>query len=144
MEQNNLFLEFLFVISFVTPRNYLFKVSNLSTRIRCESCSILKTSILSIFNIKKVNDVVLVSLLLTVKIFQTFLIVAFEQAKVWFVHIEKVNAFKVRLGISCVMYYFRCEQHLLTNSSWTYTITTLWVTQWEIFAKEFTSDFDSG
>ena len=42
-----------------TARNYLFKFSNLSTRIRCESCSILRTSMLTIFNIKNVdvNDI---------------------------------------------------------------------------------------
>ena len=57
--------------SFVPARNYLFKVSNLSTRIRCESCSILRMSMLTIFNINDVNGVVLVSLLLTVNIFQT-------------------------------------------------------------------------
>ena len=31
-----------------------------------------------------------------------------------------------------------------TNSIWTYTITTLWVNQAEIFAKEFTSERDFG
>ena len=41
------------------------------------------------------------------------------------------------------MYYFKCEQNLLTNSILIYTITTLWVNQWKIFAKEFTSDIDS-
>ena len=39
---------------------------------------------------------------------------------------------------------FKCQQKLLTNSIWIYTITTLLVSQWEIFAKEFTSDVDSG
>ena len=73
MEEEILFSEFLFVISFVTTRNYLFKVSNLSTRIRYESCSILRMSMLTIFNINDVNGVVLVSLLLTVNVFQTLL-----------------------------------------------------------------------
>ena len=40
--------------------------------------------------------------------------------------------------------YFKYEQNLLTISLWTYTITSLRVNQWEIFAKEFTSDVDSG
>ena len=37
----------------------------------CESCLILRMLILTIFNIKDVNGVFLVSLLLTVNIFQT-------------------------------------------------------------------------
>ena len=56
-----------FVILFVPARNYLFKV----TRIRYESCSILRMSMLTIFNINDVNGAVLMSLLLTVNIFQT-------------------------------------------------------------------------
>ena len=71
MEKKTLFSEFLFAISFVPARNYLFEVSNFSTRIRCESCSILRMSMLTMFNINDVNGVVLVSLLLTVNIFQT-------------------------------------------------------------------------
>ena len=43
-----------------------------------------------------------------------------------------------------VVIFFKCEQDLLTNIIWTYTITTLRVNEWEIFAKEFTSDVDSG
>ena len=38
-----------FVASFIIARNYLFKVSKLSTKIRCESCSILRMSMLTIF-----------------------------------------------------------------------------------------------
>ena len=41
------------------------------------------------------------------------------------------------------MYYFKCEQNLWTNSIWTYIITTLWMNQWGIFAKEFTSKVHS-
>ena len=55
----------------LTARNYLFKFSNLSTRIRCESYSILRMSMLTIFNINDVSAIVLVFLLLTVNIFQT-------------------------------------------------------------------------
>ena len=54
------------MISFVPPRSYLFKISNLSTRIMC-----IKNVNLTIFNINDVSRVVLVSLLLTVNIFQT-------------------------------------------------------------------------
>ena len=49
-----------FVCDIIRPRRiYLSKVSNLSTRINCESCSILRTSMLTIFNIKNVdvNDI---------------------------------------------------------------------------------------
>ena len=45
--------------------------SNLSKRIRCESCLILRMSLLTIFNINDANGVVLVSVLFTVNIFQT-------------------------------------------------------------------------
>ena len=41
-----------------------------------------------------------------------------------------------------MLLYLKCEQNLLTNSIWTNAITTLRVNQWEIFAKEFTSDVD--
>ena len=68
MEEKILFWEFLFVISFVLARNYLSKVSNLSTKTRSDSCSI---SMLTIFKINDVNGVVLVSLLLTVNTYVT-------------------------------------------------------------------------
>ena len=127
MEEKILFWEFLFVISFVPARNYLFKVSNLSTRIRCESCLILRMSILMINNINNVSGVILVSLLLTVNIFQTLL---------WLLNLNKPmfagfilkrqTLLKTRSGISCVMLqYFQCEQNLLTNGIWTYIITIL-------------------
>ena len=84
-----------FVISFVSARNYLFKVSNLSTRIRCESCLILRMSMLTIFNINNVSGVVLGSLLLTVNF---VLIAHFEQAKVCLVYIEKTHTFEDKNG----------------------------------------------
>ena len=46
------------MISFVPARNYLFKVSNLSTRIGCESCSIIRMSMLMILNINDANGVI--------------------------------------------------------------------------------------
>ena len=65
--------------SFITARNYLFNVSNLSTRIKCESCSILRMSILTIFNINDVNSVVIV----TFKHISNFVVIVdFEQANV--------------------------------------------------------------
>ena len=84
------------MISLVPARNYLLKVSKISTRIRCERCLTLRISMITIFNVNDVNDVVLVSLLLTVNIF--FLIVDFEQANFCFVHIGKTNIFEDKIG----------------------------------------------
>ena len=99
----------------------------------------LRMSILKILNINDVNGVGLVSLLLTVNIFQTFflLLTLNKQTFAWLILIRQIFL-KTRSGISYVMYYFKCEKNLLTISIWTYTITTIWVYQWEIFAKEFT------
>ena len=69
--KKRLYFESFCVILFIPARNYLFKVSNLRTKTRCESCLILTMSMLTIFNINDVNGIVLVSLLLTVNIFQT-------------------------------------------------------------------------
>ena len=84
------------MISFDPARNYRLKVSNSSTRIRRESCSILRMSMLAIFKIKDVNGVVLGSLVLTVNIFA--LIADFEQTNVCLIHIEKANIFEDRIG----------------------------------------------
>ena len=70
-ERKNFILR-VFVCDIICPSKE-FKVSNLSTRIKCESCSVSRMSMLTIFNIKDVNGVVLVFLLLTVNIFQTLL-----------------------------------------------------------------------
>ena len=84
------------MISFVPARIYLFKVINLSTRIRCESYSILRMSMLTIFNINYVSGIVLMSFLLTVNISNFVLIVDFEQANVCLV-IEKANIFEDKI-----------------------------------------------
>ena len=60
-----------FVCGIIHPSKNLFKVSNLSTRIRSESCLTLRMSMLTIFNINNVSGIAVVSLLLTVNIFQT-------------------------------------------------------------------------
>ena len=61
-----------FVCNIIRPSKKLpVQSSNLTTRIRCESCSILRMSMLTLFNINDVNGVVLMSLLLSVNIFQT-------------------------------------------------------------------------
>ena len=112
---------------------------------RCESCSILRMSMLTIFNINDVNGVVLVSLLLTVNIFQTS-----SNYRLW--------TCKRFLGSNWKDKYFwrqdqvyhalccsnLCGQNLLTNNIWSYTMTILRVNQWEILAKEFTLNIDSG
>ena len=103
MEEKILFWEALCVISFVLARNYLFKVSNLSTRIRYESCLILGMSMLTIFNINDVTGVALVSLLLTGTYFKLCYNVDFEQAKVCLVQIKKTDTLKTRLGISYIL-----------------------------------------
>ena len=92
------FESFLFVILFVRARNYLFRVSNLRTKIRCESCLVLRMSILTIFNINDVNGVDLVSLLLTKRISNFVLILDFEQVNLCLVHIEKENIFEDKIG----------------------------------------------
>ena len=145
MEEKILFWAFLFVVSFVPGRNYSFKISNLRTRIRCESGSMLRMSMLMIFSINDVSGVVLMSLFLTVNIFQTlFYLLTLSRQGFAIFKLKRKTFLKTRSCISCVMHYFECEQNLLTNSIWTYAITTLWVNQWEIFATEFTSDVDSG
>ena len=52
----------------------------------------------------------------------------------------KENTFEER------MLYFKYEKKLLTNSIWIYTNTNIQVkkSNWEIFAKKFTLDLDSG
>ena len=43
-----------------------------------------------------------------------------------------------------MLQYFKCKQNLLRSSIWIYTITTLWVNQLEILAKELDLDVDYG
>ena len=61
-----------FICDIIRPSKELpVQSCNLSTRITCESCLILKMSMLTIFNINNISGFVLVSLLLTENIFQT-------------------------------------------------------------------------
>ena len=73
-----------FVILLVPARNYLFKVSNLSTGIRCESYSILRMSMLTIFNINDVSGVVLVSLLLKTQSEMLYVMLTFEKTQKYY------------------------------------------------------------
>ena len=79
------------MISFIPARNYLFKVSNLSTRIMCESCLILRMSVLMIFNINDASGIVLVSLLLNGTYFKLY-------SKVCLVQIEETNTSEDKIG----------------------------------------------
>ena len=92
------------MISFVPGRNYLFKVSKLSTRIKCQTCLIPRMSMLTIININDVSGVILVSLLLTVNIFQTLLeLLTLNRQKLpWFI-LKSQTLLKRRSSISCVM-----------------------------------------
>ena len=72
LNQRKDFILRVFVCDIICPSKKLHvQSSSLGTRIRCESFSILRMSMLTIFSINDVNGIVLVSLLLTVNIFQT-------------------------------------------------------------------------
>ena len=129
------------MISCVPAMNYLFKVSNWSTRVKCENFSRLRVMTLErcewrhssvfIVNCEHISSFALIG--------------EFEKANVLLGSYWKKKFLKIISGLSCViLQYFQCEQNLLTNHIWTYTITTLLVNQWKIFAKELTSDVDSG
>ena len=125
MAENILFWEALFLISSLPARNYLFKVTNWSTNRRCENYSRLRMKTLERCQWRRSS----VSIVNCEHISKFALIVYFQQANVSWVDIEKI----------------KCEQNFLTNNIWVYTITTQIsrMNQWEIFAKEFTSDIDS-
>ena len=88
------------MISSVPARNYLFKFSNGSTRIRCENCSRLRIKTLEqcqwrhpsafIVNCEHISSFVL--------------IVKFKQKNVCWVHTEKGNTFEDKIGY--IMRYF--------------------------------------
>ena len=85
------------MISFVSARNYLFKVNKLSARIRCESSSILRMSMSTIFNI---NDYVRSGVIIVnfKHISNYFPVVDFEQANICLFHIEKANLVEDKIG----------------------------------------------
>ena len=116
-----------FVISSILARNYPFKLSNWRTRIRCDNCSRLRMKILERCRWRRSS----VFIVKCEHISNFVLTVDFEQANVFWVHI-------------CYVVVFHVWTKFINNCIWTFTITTLRVNQWEIFAKEFTSDVDSG
>ena len=67
----------------------------LSTRIRCESCLILRLSMLTIFNIWHHSSVFIVN---CEHISNFVLIANFEQAKVSLVHFGKTKTFEDKIG----------------------------------------------
>ena len=123
----------------VPARNYLFKVSNWSTRKRCKNCSKLKRcqwrhSNAFIVNCEHISSFVL--------------IVEFEQANVCWSHIEKTNTFEDKIGyitryvaVFSVSTKFTNKWHL---NLYHHNPFVSAVNQWQIIAKEFTSDVDSG
>ena len=79
------FWEALFMISSVPARNYMFKVSNWSTRIRCENCSRLRMKTLERCQWRRSSIFIINCQLIIVKC---------EQANVCWVHIEKTNTWR--------------------------------------------------
>ena len=106
MGEKILFWEALFVISSVPARNYLFKVSYSSTRIRCGNCWGLSMKTIALLQCLHCQ-------LWTY--FQHALIVDFEQANFCRVHSKKISTFE-----GCIMRYVVVYWNLLTNCIWTY------------------------
>ena len=69
-----------------------------------------------------------------------FVIIDFEQARVCWDHVEKIFTFQDKIR------HIMCYDQSVTKiySQIGFEAITLRVNQWEIFAKEFTSDVDSG
>ena len=84
-----LFWETLFVMSSVSARNYLFKVSNWSPRIRCDNFSGLRMKTMTSFWC-------FYCYLWTY--FKHILIIDFKQVNVCRVHIENINTFEDNIG----------------------------------------------
>ena len=93
MEGKILFWEVLFGISSISARDYLFKVSNWSIRIRWEDSLRLKIQTLERYQWR--CCVLIVDCECTSNV---FLIVDFEQAYISSVHIGKTNTFKYKIG----------------------------------------------
>ena len=83
-----------FVTLLVPARNYLFKVSNWRAKIRCESCSKLRMKILERYQQRHSC-----AFIVNCEHSSSFvLIIEFEQATLCWVHIEKTNSFKNKIG----------------------------------------------
>ena len=88
------FWEALYVMSSVPTRNYLFKVSNWNTRIRCENCSRLRMKTLERCQWRR-SSVFIVN---CKHISNFLLIIAFEEAKICWVYIENINTFEDKIS----------------------------------------------
>ena len=93
MEEKIFFREALFVILTVLTRNYLFKVNNWSTRIRCENCSRLRMKTLERCQWCRSS----VSIVTCEHVSNFVLIIDFEQENVFCVDIEKINTFEDKI-----------------------------------------------
>ena len=83
-----------FVSDIIRPyENYLFKVSNWSTKIRCENCSRLRMKTLERCQWRH-SSVYIANCEHTSKF---LLVIDLEQAKVCWVHIEKINTFEDKI-----------------------------------------------
>ena len=71
------------------------------------------------------------------------IIVNFEQANFCSFHIEKANIFEDKIE-NTMLHIILSANKIFYQIALTNTITILWVNQWEIFAKEFTSEVHSG
>ena len=127
------------MISSVSTRNYLFKVSNWNTRIRRGNCSRSRMKTLEQCQWRRSS----VYVVKCKHISNFLLIIDFEQAKVCWIYIEKINTFEDK-----IRYIMRlCCSNLSVTKIYlqiAFEVITLGVNQWEIFTKEFTSDVDSG
>ena len=94
--RKDFFWETLFVMSSVPIGNYLFKVSNWNTRTRCENCSRLRMNTLEQCQWRR-SSVFIVN---CTHISNFLLIIEFEQVKVCWVHIEKINTFENKIRFS--------------------------------------------
>ena len=93
IEEKILIWKALFVIPSIPTRNYLFKVSNWSKRITCENCLRLGKKPLEQCQWRRSR----VCIVNCESISNFRLIIDFEQAKVCWVHIEKVNTFEGKI-----------------------------------------------
>ena len=131
MEEKIFLWEAVFMIWSFLAKNYLFKVSNWSTRIRYENCSKEDSRTMS-----------LALYVFTVKcehVSRLVLTVDFEQASVCWVHIKDRNTFDSKITyIMCYAVVFSLWTRFINKQHVTYTIKNLRVNQSEILAKEFT------
>ena len=132
MEEKVSFWEVVFTIWSFPGNNYLIKVSNWSLRIKRENCSSENSRARS---------------MVSFWYFYCLMWPCFTRCSNYLLWTGKLllGSYKHYWTWDHIYHVvFQCEQNLLTNSMWTYTIATLRVDQWKILAKDFTSDINSG